>query len=133
MEDAKKLEHIRTRSHGGVPGEASGSGTRGEEGMAETDPAEEPVETSGLEAGRLLESWEDLRDLAPGERVLIPLESPIGEAVWVWNRSLTREAPLGEMARGIREILLGLYEKQKVRILEGVVSLLEGLARMGWK
>ena len=133
MDDSRKLEHIRTRSPGGVPDEISGSGTEGADGMSECESAEAVVETTDLEGGRLLESWDDLLDLVPGERVLVPLESPVGEAVWVWNRSLGSETPPGDMARGIRDILQGLHENQKIRILEGVVTLLTGVARMGWK
>ncbi len=109
----------------------TGSGAAGGEGEKRTAPVARSDVTMALEGGKVLANWDDLLDLAPGETVLVPLESPLGEAVWVWKKSLAMNNPVGQMGRGIREILLGLHENRKAQIIDGMATLLSGFARLG--
>ncbi len=94
------------------------------------DPDGGAAVTQALEGARVIETWDDLLDLTEDEPILVALPSRLGQAVWVWHKTLDHTNPAGEMGRGVRDILLGLHENRVVQILEGVVGVMKGLAKL---
>ncbi len=76
------------------------------------------VET--LEAPKIINSSDDLGEAPPGESVLVPLRSPLADAVWVWTDSLDNENPAGDLARAVRDILPGMYLSDHSMIANGM-------------
>ncbi len=90
----------------------------------------EVEEALAMEGGRVIETWDDLLDIEPGTEVLVPLEAPLAEAVWVWARTMEDDNPVGRLSRGVRDVLLGLHESNLRQVLEAVREILLSVGHM---
>ncbi len=115
-EESKSQEQVRTRARDQAEAPRAAEGE--EEG---------PV-VEAMEGSRVLETWDDLLDLAPGEEVLVPLSSPVAEAVWVWAKTMEDDNPAGRLSRGVRALLLALHVSDYRGMLEATRTILLSLA-----
>ena len=133
MKTGSKHNQARMSSESVEPERGSAVRTSMTGRLEDTGSGAKPVEVSALEGGRILETWDDLLDLSPKERVLVPMPAELGEAVWVWHNSLELDNPAGKIGRGVRDLLLGLSAHDTERIVEGVGAVLLGFLELrGW-
>ncbi len=91
----------------------------------------EPIETvAALSGDPVLEGWDDLIDLEPGQRALVPLPSPLADAVFTWARALEGEGIPAELACAVRGLLMAMHEHDVEMMMVGAVDLLRALSAL---
>ena len=76
-----------------------------------------------LEGRKVIETYDDLEAASPGEVVMVGLPSPLADAVWVWAAHIEDETPGGEMARAMRDLILGFYRSDYASIIGAIREL----------
>ncbi len=95
-----------------------------------TESGNATLKAEAMDGGLVLEDWDDLLDLTPGSRVLVPLEARLGGAVWTWSRTMHHDNPAGRLSRGIRDLLLAMDRHEVVSMLQALNEMLAAFAAL---
>ncbi len=125
MADKRPGDETTGRERGSAPTDEGGDAGEGAEATGK-----EAAGVEVLECAPVIETWDDLLDLEPGQQAYVPLPSPTAEAVWTWHQFLGGEAPPDRLAQAVRHILMGLYVNDAGAILLGLVDALNAFSRL---